>query len=774
MLNAKRNIHFVGVGGIGMSAIAHVLLEMGHNVSGSDLAANNITKKLESIGGTIFTGHRSANLPDNTDILVYSSSISSANAEMAEAAKRNVKVVHRAQMLGEIFNRKKGVAIAGMHGKTTTTSLIAVMLQSAGIDPTAIVGGEVKAFRGNAKLGKGDYVVAEADESDSSFLHLKPAYAIITNIEMEHLDHFKTLEEIHRSFRAFIGNLKKGGKVFHDESDANIRKALDGFKGHKESFGFSKAADMRAVDIKMDGFKTSFTCVYKNKKLGTAELSIPGRYNILNAMAAILLGLDLGLSFKEIVDGIKDFDGVKRRFQLRADADGVMLIDDYAHHPTEIRAVLSACRNWKNKRVIAIFQPHRYSRTKSLAGEFGKCFKGVDKLILTDIYAASEKAIEGVSVKTIFDKVRKNGVKNAIIIKKDEIPDYVMKIKKPGDMILILGAGDIKDVADRLAEMMGPSTRSSSSSMSVPYSSDQGLINDLKREVKGCVRINEELSLHTSFKIGGPADIWVEPEDAANLKKAIAFAKARAIPFFVIGNGSNLLASGHGFNGMLIHLGRDAFKTVKINGTKVRVGGGFSLPRLVNFCCRNGLAGFESLVGIPGTIGGAIYMNAGGYANPIYKNIGSMVDSLKVMDRDGNVKTMKSGDLEFGYRSSNLGAHIILEAVLRLEKGDSKHLTKSCTRFLNMKKEKHVLDMPNAGCVFKNPKDFHFTCGQMIDMLKLKGKRIGGAEISEKHANFIVNKGGATHKDVIELVGFIRKKVKDNYNIDLELEVKMI
>jgi UDP-N-acetylmuramate dehydrogenase len=308
----------------------------------------------------------------------------------------------------------------------------------------------------------------------------------------------------------------------------------------------------------------------------------------------------------------------------------------------------------------------------------------------------------------------------------------------------------------------------------VPYSSDQRLINDLRREVKGCIKTNESLALHTSFKIGGPADIWVEPVDASNLKKAIAFARKRAIPFFVIGNGSNLLASDNGFKGMLIHLGRDAFKAIKLSGTRVRVGGGFSLPRLVNLCCKNGFAGMESLVGIPGTVGGAIYMNAGGYANPIYKNIGSMVDSLKVMDRDGNIKRLKAPALEFGYRSSGLGSYIILEAVLKLEKGDSKHLTESCLRFMKMKKEKHVLDSPNAGCVFKNPKDFHFTCGQMIDMLKLKGKRIGGAEISDRHANFIVNKGGASHKDVIELIGFIRKKVKENYNIDLELEVKII
>lgn len=772
MLSTKRNIHFVGVGGIGMSAIAHVLLEMGHNVSGSDLAENNITKKLESIGGMIFTGHRPSNIPDKTDILVYSSSISGANSELAEAARRNVKVIHRAQMLGEIFNKKKGIAVAGMHGKTTTTSLVAVMLKNAGMDPTAIVGGEVKAFGGNARLGKGDFVVAEADESDSSFLHLKPSCAIITNIELEHLDHFKTLGDIHRSFRSFIGNVKNGGKVFYNASDANIRKALIGFKGRSESFGFSKGADMRAVDIKMDGFSTKFKCIYKDRQLGTFELSMPGRHNVLNAMAAILVGLDVGLSFEEIAGGIRDFDGARRRFQLRSDSGGVMLIDDYAHHPTEIRAVLNACRNWRNKRIVVIFQPHRYSRTKLLADEFGKCFKGVDKLILTDIFPASEEAIKGVSIRTVYDKVRKNGLKDVVMVKKDEIPDYVMKLKRPGDMILVLGAGDIKSVADSLAGSLGGGR--SAAGGRLPYSSDLRLINDLKMEVEGCIKINEPLCLHTSFKIGGPADIWVEPGDAANLKKAIAFAKKRAIPFFVIGNGSNLLASDNGFNGMLIHLGRDSFKGIKPSGTKIRVGGGFSLPRLVNFCCKKGLAGIESLVGIPGTVGGAIYMNAGGYANPIYKNIGSMVESLKVMGHDGTIKRLKAGQIEFGYRSSGLGPYIILEAVLKLKKADSRHLMESCLRFLKMKKEKHVLDSPSAGCVFKNPKDSHFTCGQMIDMLKLKGRRIGGAEISERHANFIVNRGGASHKDVIGLVELIRKKVKESYDIDLELEVKVI
>jgi len=748
-----------------MSAIAQVLLEMGHSVSGSDLEENPVTRKLSSAGASIFTGHRSENLPAGADVIVYSSSISKNNPEMSEAARRKVKVMHRAQMLGEIFNRKKGVAVTGTHGKTTTTSLVAVMLKNAGLDPTVLIGGEVKLFGGNARLGSGDYIVAEADESDSSFHHLKPYYAVITNIEMEHLDHFKNMANIRDSYRSFIRNLKKGGMVFYNRDDANISKVLLDFKGRRESFGFSRDADMHPEDIKMDGFKTLFRCVYKNKTLGTVRLSIPGEHNVLNAMAAILVGMDMDLSFKTISKAIKDFDGAKRRFELRADADGVMLIDDYAHHPTEISAVLNACRNWKKKRVIAIFQPHRYTRTKLLADEFGRCFSGVDKLILTDIFPASEKAIEGVSSKMIYDRVKKSGVRDVVILGKDDIAGYVMGIKKPGDMILVLGAGDIKNVANELSKMI---------SGGGSCGPDGSVVRELKRSVKGEIRVREDLRRRTSFKIGGPADLWVEPEDARNLRKAIAFARSRNIPYFIIGNGSNLLASDEGFKGMIIHLGAEAFRNIRIDGVKVRVGAGFGLPRLVRIACEKGLAGLESMVGIPGTVGGAIYMNAGGYANPIYGNIGSAVESLKVLDSSGRIRRLKAGDLNFGYRTSNLGSNIILEAVLKLEKGESKNLIESSLRFLKMKKEKHVLDMPNAGCVFKNPKGFHFTCGQMIDTLKLKGKRIGGAEISPKHANFIVNKDGASYKDVMDLVGFIRKKVKDSYDIDLELEVKVI
>ena len=299
-------------------------------------------------------------------------------------------------------------------------------------------------------------------------------------------------------------------------------------------------------------------------------------------------------------------------------------------------------------------------------------------------------------------------------------------------------------------------------------------MNFPKNLIKGRLRQREALSAHTSFRIGGPAALWAEPKDTKELKKIVLFAKKSRAPIFVIGGGTNVLVSDKGFNGVVVHLGSPFFKKLKINGTIVKVGAGYATAGLVRLCCSKGLSGLESLVGIPGTIGGAVYMNAGGWSSPLYKNIGDYVVSLKVMDSHGNIRILKKEDLEFGYRRSNLSPYIIMEAALKFGKEDSLALTSRCSKFLKMKKEKQVLDMPSAGCVFKNPKDSNFTTGQMIDMLGLKGRRIGGAEVSQKHANFIINRGQATCGDVMKLIGFVSKKVMDSYKIPLELEIKVL
>ena len=452
MILEKNNIHFIGIGGIGMSGIALVLSEMGYKVSGSDLVSNNLTEKLIASGAVIRFGHSYDNIPPETEAVVYSSSINDSNPEILQAYKRNLPILKRAQVLAELLNGKKGIAVTGTHGKTTTSSLISVMLENCGLDPTVMIGGEVELFKGNSRYGKGEYVVAEADESDGSFLYLKPFHSVITNLEMEHIDYYKTLEDAVDSYTAFANNTKKSGYLFYNNEDENIKRVLKKFSGKRESFGFSKDADIYPHEIMMNEFYTSYVCVYKNEIIGRVSLRIPGRHNILNSLAAMLVGFKLGLSFEKICRSIQDFTGTKRRFHLRADVDGVILIDDYAHHPTEIRAVLDACRNWKDRRVIVVFQPHRYTRTKFLAEEFGRCFNGADKLILTDIYAASEEPIKGVSVKNIYDRVRLHGLNDVTMMNKEKITRHIMDMKKPGDMIVVLGAGDIKKVSDELSE----------------------------------------------------------------------------------------------------------------------------------------------------------------------------------------------------------------------------------------------------------------------------------------------------------------------------------
>lgn len=765
MLNKRKGVHFIGVGGIGMSGIAYILASMGYKVSGSDLELNDLTRKISSEGGKIFKGHRKSNLPHHTGAVVYSSSVSDGNPEIAEATKKRIPILHRSEVLAELFNSKNGIAVTGTHGKTTTTSLIAVMLYKTGLDPTAIIGGEVKEFGGNAHLGSGEHVVAEADESDSSFLNLKPFYSVITNVEMEHLDHFKSMADIKAAYRAFADNTKPGGTLFYCADDENLKSAIKGYKGKKESYGFAQSADMRAIDVRMDMSRTEFGCVYEGKFLGNVSINIPGRHNVLNALAAILVGLSLGIAFDRIKSAIRDFGGAKRRFHIRADAGGVMLIDDYAHHPTEIRAVLDACRNWKGKRLIVIFQPHRFTRTQAMSEEFGKCFGNADIVILTDIYAASEKAIPGVSIKNIYDAVKRYCRADVSVVGKGNIAKHVLKIVRPGDMVVVMGAGDIKKVADELTEKIGDR---SGRKVTLPA------LGGILGSIKGRVKFNEPLSSHTSFKIGGSCDLWVEPKDTAELKKVLARVSAGGKPSFIIGNGTNLLVNDEGFSGIVISLNSPFFKKVEFKGERVRVGAGYSLPKLVMECSARGLSGLESLIGIPGTIGGAVFMNAGGWSSPIYKNIGDLVTSLKVLDPTGKVIDLKKKDMSFGYRKSGLDGYIILSAEFQLGREDKKAVLARCGQFLKIKREKQVLDRPSAGCIFKNPAGFQFTCGQMIDMLGLKGAMYGGAKVSKKHANFIINAKDAKCADVLNLIDIIKRKVHDNYGLDLEMEVKVI
>jgi len=465
MLQKSKDIHFIGIGGIGMSSIASILLERGFKIRGSDVKANRLTDEIGRRGADIFVGHHPSNLRKSTGLVVYSTSIDENNPEVIKARKLKIPVVHRSDLVAELVNANKGIAVTGAHGKTTTTALIAVLLTKAGLDPTVIVGGEVNFFGSNWRNGAGTYVVCEADESDGTFKKLKPSYAVLTNIDREHLEHYRDFEDLITANKVFIDNVKSDGYLIASYSDNHIKRLLKAYSGRFLTYSLScSRADLYARDIKMDKFRTSFKAVFKGRELGLFELNIPGMHNVENSLAAILLGIELDIDFKVTKEALSLYKGTLRRFEVKGEIDDIMIIEDYAHHPREIMATIAACKNWPGRRVVGVFQPHRYTRTQFLKKDFGKSFLGLDELILTDIYSASEKPINGVSTRIIYDEVLKNGQENVSLIEKKHILPYLLNTLKRSDMVLVLGAGDIGELSGELVRKLktkrqGPAKR---------------------------------------------------------------------------------------------------------------------------------------------------------------------------------------------------------------------------------------------------------------------------------------------------------------------------
>lgn len=452
------HIHFIGIGGTGMSGIAKILLNLGYEISGSDLRTSTALNRLKSTGARVFIGHKATNVV-GADLVVISSAIPESNPEYIEAIESKIPVVHRADMLSLLMEPKKGIAITGAHGKTTTTSMISLILEKNGYDPTVIIGGELNDIGGNATLGNGDFLVAEADESDGSFLKLTPYVAVVTNIENDHMDYYKNMNSMKSAFKNFLNNLKNEGFAVLGTDNENVREIAENLRRKHYTYGINNTADYMPKNIFTNGMFTSFDIFFRDKFLGKVELRVPGLHNIYNATAAIVVGSELGISFEGIADAIKAFKGVQRRFQLIGNINGIKIIDDYAHHPTEIKATLNAAKSCNPRRLIAIFQPHRFTRTMLLANEFGAAFEDADEVIVTKIFSAGEQSIEGVSSMLIVNMLKQNGKKVTYIDEKNEIPDILSKRLKSGDYVMTIGAGDVckvaYDLTDRLKNLFG-------------------------------------------------------------------------------------------------------------------------------------------------------------------------------------------------------------------------------------------------------------------------------------------------------------------------------
>ncbi|MCF8563545.1 UDP-N-acetylmuramate--L-alanine ligase [Alicyclobacillus tolerans] len=446
------HVHFVGIGGYGMSAIARVMLDMGYQVSGSDVSSQELTKKLAERGARIFVGHAPDQI-DGADLVVYSTALSQDNVELVEAHKRNVPVLHRSEMLARLMADRIGVAVTGAHGKTTTTSMIAFIMEKCGLDPTFVIGGVVSNIGDNAKAGSGRYVVAEADESDGSFLHYRPQIAVVTNIEADHLEHYDgDFENLKRAYAQFIQQVPEDGLCIISGQDDNLREIQGLAKCETVTFAVEAEADYVAKNVELIGRGSRSQVYYRGELLGILELSLPGIHNVMNALAAIAVARSVGLGFQEIAAEMLQFHGAKRRFQVISESQDVLVIDDYAHHPTEISATIAAAKA-TGRRIVAVFQPQRYTRTFFLFDAFAKAFQGADEAVIADIYSpAGESQIEGVSAERLAEQIRVKSNPNVKFLRtKDDVYEYLSRTVHSGDLVLTMGAGDIWQVAYRLS-----------------------------------------------------------------------------------------------------------------------------------------------------------------------------------------------------------------------------------------------------------------------------------------------------------------------------------
>ena len=444
MFKRYQQVHFVGIGGVGMSGIAEVLLNLGYRVTGSDVRRGESVERLERLGAKVFIGHEASHA-DGAHVVVYSSAVARDNVEVQAARLRGVPVIPRAEMLAELMRLKYGIAIAGTHGKTTTTSMVAAVLAAGELDPTVVVGGRILGLGANARLGQGEFLVAEADESDGSFLKLSPTIAVVTTVDAEHLDHYADLDAIRAAFLTFVNKVPFYGAAVLCLDQPNIQQMIPGVDKRVITYGLESSADLTARRLEFTGTTSRFEVVQSGRVLGAVALEAPGRHNVLNALAAIAVGLDLELPFDVIAGALAGFHGVQRRFQIRGEVRGVLVVDDYGHHPAEIRATLAAAKAGYDRRVITVFQPHRYSRTQHLRQEFLTAFYQSDVLIIMDIYAAGEAPIPGVHARDLAEGIAAHGHRDVRYMNGDRaaIVDFLCESTRSGDLVLTLGAGDV-------------------------------------------------------------------------------------------------------------------------------------------------------------------------------------------------------------------------------------------------------------------------------------------------------------------------------------------
>jgi UDP-N-acetylmuramate--L-alanine ligase/UDP-N-acetylenolpyruvoylglucosamine reductase len=748
-LTAERHaIYLIGVAGSGMSGIAALLLELGHDVRGSDKAQTLEIERLSRLGLRFHSPH-SADDARGAELIIYSSAIREDNPILLDARVRGVPVIRRAEALAAIMLGKRGIVIAGMHGKTTTSAMAAHVLRGGGLHPSHYVGAEIPILGSNAHWDSlGEYFVAEGDESDGTLRLFQPEHALILNVEEEHLDFYRDLAAIEEVFLQLLTQTRS--TIFFCADDPHAARICGRFP-KTISFGFSETALYRATGIELQDFAATFCVERCGEKLGDATLNVPGRHNVSNALGVIALATELGIPFAKVSKSLGTFRHARRRFEIKYQSDRFLLVDDYAHHPTEIRATLATARSAGRKRVLTMFQPHRYSRTKALSANFGSAFDDADHVLVTDVYAASETALPGISGKTIADAILAHGHRAVSYQPQlDRLHCDLGRMLADGDVVLSLGAGNVHEqlaklaaqlvIAEKLKEIVGPD---------------------------GEVRLWELLSRHTTLRVGGPAQFWVEPRTEEAFAGVIRFCRRENVPLFVMGRGSNLLVRDGGIRGVVVHPSGGEFDKVTVSGVEVTAGTGAKLKEVAYAGKEAGIGGFEWMEGIPGEVGGALRMNAGAMGCQTFDD----VVRVRFIDREGVVHEKRRDEIDVRYRDVPMFAdNFVVSAVFRGVKTAPEEIVSR----LEESQEKRRSTQPSAksaGCIFKNPA----VCpaGKLVDELGLKGLRVGGAVVSDVHGNFIVNDGNATAADVLELIAKIQTVAREKRGIELETEVQI-
>ncbi|YCM45988.1 UDP-N-acetylmuramate--L-alanine ligase [Verrucomicrobiaceae bacterium 227] len=741
-------IHLIGVAGSGMSGLARLLIEMGHVVSGSDRVTSGETERLRN-KGLIFSTPHSAEAVKDVDVVVYSSAIRPSNPALAEALEVGTATFRRAECLAAILHTKDGVVVSGTHGKTTTSSMIAHILRKGELTPCHYVGAEIPVLGSNAEWSEnGQFMVAEGDESDGTLALYHPRHAIVLNVEEEHLDHYtRGITQIREVFGALLAQTS-GSIVYCRECPETT--GLCGERPNAISYAWSDA-DWTATDLSEQVGTVSFDVNFKGEFLGRVELGIPGRHNVLNALGAIAIGSLCGVDFQKMARALSSFAGAKRRFETKHLSPRYRIVDDYGHHPTEVAATLQTARTYQPKRVVVLFQPHRYSRTEKLAADFGRALQAADLVFVTNVYAASEDPIPGISGQTIVDAVHAHGDTRAVYL--PDLPTahhYVGNALKEGDLFLTLGAGNVHEAGNKLIR-------------------DLKVLEEIKSECSvEKIKLYEPMSAHTTIRIGGPAQFWIEPSKFDGFSCAVRFCKARGIPVRVVGRGSNLLVRDGGIRGAVIHPQGGAFGAVRVDGETITAGAGVRFKKLASVARENGITGFEWMEGIPGNVGGGLRMNAGAMGVETF----DQVVSVTFLDEDGVIRTRLRQEIESSYRSvPELRRNYALEATFRGEAGELEAIQEKLEdsrHHRNMTQPKAA----SAGCIFKNPG----VCGagQLVDELGLKSTGVGKAEVSPEHGNFIVNRGRATAADVLGLIEVIREKALKERDVSIETEVQIL